>query len=144
MVNRPTERSRSIWSYGFRVPGVIVTGCLAVLFAVGGGSLTDPAIAAELMKDAPVGADHGLSDPAISKGGPLNDLGQDQGDPALFQKTPMVPYEPSLGRGATRCNWWLPPDLPLGGGFSFALFCNGQAFGVQLGDNLPDPDIGES
>jgi len=129
MVNRRSARSCS-----FRLSGSVVA---AVGFAVALMAVPQ-AMAGELRADIPIdiptGADSTLVDPAVAKVLPDGNDGQDGTDLALFPKTRIVPDGPDLNR-ETRCSWWLPPELPLGGGFTFALFCGGPGGLPDLGDS---------
>ncbi len=130
MVNRQSERSGSCRLYGSVVGGMGFALALISFSAL----LPARAMAGDLGADIVVAAESTLVDPAVAKVFSDDNHAQDGTGLALFPKVRIVPDGPGLDR-ETRCSWWLPPELPLGGGFTFALFCNGPG-GL--------PDLGES
>ena len=91
-------------------------------------------MAGELRANIVAGAKSTLVDPAVARVFPDDNHAENGTDLALFPKTRIVPDGPDLNP-ETRCSWWLPPELPLGGGFTFALFCGGPGGLPDLGDS---------
>ena len=128
MVNRQVERSCSFGLSGFGVVGEgLVRGFAVVL--IGLGTLLAPqTMAGEWLGDGLVGEESTLVDPAAGKALPLNNHALDGTGLALFPKSRAVAAGSGLDQ-ETRCSWWLPRELPLGGGFTHALFCGGSVVG---------------
>ncbi|MHA1564593.1 MAG: hypothetical protein ACTSX7_04700 [Alphaproteobacteria bacterium] len=124
MVNRRLERSCS-----FRLRGSFVAGVAVAIALAGFSTLLAPqTMASELRAGDLFGEDSTLVDPAGAKAFPLDNHALDGTDLALFPKARSVPRGPGLDQEA-RCSWWLPRELPLGGGFTYALFCDGSVVG---------------
>lgn len=136
MINRQTERSCSFQQMTLIIRKTALTCSVVAALAVIGGVLAPDALAAGMVKGDQLGGDATLLDPAISKTFPFDDLSGERNDLALFPKARTLRNGPGLDQEA-RCSWWLPKELPLGGGFSFALFCGDKTKGGPEGPSLP-------
>ncbi len=141
MINRRAEGSCSFRQTRLGARRAVLAYSVAAALAVVAGVPAASWAAAELLNDGSLGDKTTLLDPAASKIYPFDKLAEDKSDLALFPKVRSLRLAPSLDQEA-RCSWWLPRDLPLGGGFSYALFCGdtaidgpGRAFRPPLGES---------